>query len=187
MGFMPTPAANTDGRAGYVLVMGVSGAGKSTIGKALAEKTGGSFIEADDLHPAENIRRMSEREPLTDADRWPWLKAISELALAEMKGSGGPVIIACSALKRSYRDVLRQALSPLSIVHLSGPVDLIRARLEERPTHFMPIELLDSQIETLEAPDEQEGVSFSIEDSEAHIVAGALQTIGFPHRGVGEA
>jgi gluconokinase len=153
----------------------------------LAERTGGSFIEADDLHPAENIRRMSEREPLTDADRWPWLKAISELALAEMKKSGGPVIIACSALKRSYRDVLRQALSPLSIVHLSGPVDLIRARLEERPTHFMPIELLDSQIETLEAPDEQEGVSFSIEDSEAHIVAGALQAIGFPHRGVREA
>lgn len=187
MGLMPTPAANADGRARYVLVMGVSGAGKSTIGRALAERMGGSFIEADDLHPQENIRRMSEREPLTDADRWPWLKAISEAAIAEMNKGGGPVVIACSALKRSYRDVLRQALSPLSIVHLSGPVALIRARLGERRTHFMPIELLDSQIETLEAPDEEEGVSFSIEDSQAHIVAGALRAMGFSRHGVGEA
>ncbi len=168
-----------DSKARYILVMGVSGAGKSTIGKALADKIGGCFVEADDFHPAENIRRMSDREPLTDAHRWPWLQAVAESAIIAMERTGGPVVIACSALKRSYRDVLRQMLSPLFIIHLSGPMELIRARLAERQTHFMPVELLDSQLATLEPPQaDEKGAALSIDGSQAQIVARAVQLVG---------
>jgi gluconokinase len=179
-------AADAAEKVGYVLVMGVSGAGKSTIGKALADRIGAGFIEADDYHPAENIRLMSNGEPLSDAHRWPWLQTVAEAARRERQRQGRPVVIACSALKRSYRDVLRQALGPLSIVHLSGSVETIRARLEGRRGHFMPIELLGSQLAILQPPGaDEEGGSLSIDDSEAGVLSKALRLLNAGHGGVG--
>ncbi len=179
-------AADAAEKASYVLVMGVSGAGKSTIGKALADRIGAGFIEADDYHPAENIRRMSKGEPLSDRHRWPWLQAVAEAACRERQRRGRPVVIACSALKRSYRDVLREALGPMSIVHLSGSVETIRARLEGRRGHFMPIELLGSQLAILQPPAEDEaGGSLSIDDSEAGVLSKALRLLGAGHDDIG--
>lgn len=178
VGGMLAEADNRDGSAEYILVMGVSGAGKSTIGKALAAKIGGRFIEADDLHPADNIVRMSKRLPLTDEQRWPWLKAISFASLKEMQAHGGPIVIACSALKRSYRDILRQALSPLSIIHLTGTMETIKARLEGRASHFMPAELLGSQLAILEPPEPDEnGLSIPIDASEGDVVEAAIRNL----------
>lgn len=179
-------AADAAVKASYVLVMGVSGAGKSTIGKALADRIGAGFIEADDYHPAENIRRMSNGEPLSDAHRWPWLQAVAEAARRETLRQGGPVVIACSALKRSYRDVLREALGPMSIVHLAGSVGTIRARLEGRQGHFMPIELLGSQLAILQPPGaDEDGGSLSIDDSEAGVLSKALRLLDTGHGDVG--
>jgi gluconokinase len=164
--------------AGYVLVMGVSGAGKSTIGKALADRLGGGFVEADDYHPAANIERMAAGQPLSDEDRWPWLKAVTETAEDQMKTQGGPVVIACSALKKSYRDFLRSKLGAIAIVHLAGPMELIHARLQARQAHFMPAELLASQLATLEAlTPEEGGLALSIGETEDAIVSRALQSI----------
>lgn len=171
-------AADAAEMGNYVLVMGVSGAGKSTIGRALADRIGAGFIEADDYHPAENIRLMSNGEPLSDEHRWPWLQAVAEATRHEGQRLGRPVVIACSALKRSYRDVLRAALGPLSIVHLSGSVETIRARLEARSGHFMPIELLGSQLAILQPPGADEtGGSLSIDDSEAGVLSKALRLL----------
>lgn len=165
-------------KAGYVLVMGVSGAGKSTIGRALAARIGGNFIDADDYHPAENIRRMSNGEPLSDTNRWPWLQAIAEAARRQRENDGKPVVVACSALKRSYRDALREALGPMSIIHLSGSEKTIRARLEGRQGHFMPAELLGSQLAILQPPGTDEcGGSLPIDDSESEVVAKALRML----------
>lgn len=161
----------------FVLVMGVCGVGKSTVGRAIAERTGGSFIEADDHHPETNIRLMSSGHPLTDADRWPWLDAIA-LAASNTQDAA-PVVIACSALKRSYRDFLREKLGNIIVLHLSGPRDLIRQRMTSR-SHFMPPELLDSQLAVLEelAPDEK-GITMTIDQDPAKLVEWACNLMGF--------
>jgi gluconokinase len=132
-----------------VVVMGVSGTGKTTISRGLAEALGLPFVEGDDLHPAANRAKMAAGIPLTDSDRGPWLDAVA----AEL---GRPVVVACSALKRTYRDRLRDAAPDLALVFLHGTPELLAARMEGREGHFMPTSLLRSQLATLEAPDGDE-------------------------------
>ncbi|WP_275785923.1 gluconokinase [Pararhizobium gei] len=135
---------------GPVIVMGVSGCGKSSVGSMLADRLGLPFIEGDSLHPAANIAKMSAGVPLNDEDRWPWLGIIGK-ALAQAGEPG--IVISCSALKRSYRDLLRQAAGvPLAFVYLEGTRDILLSRMIERPGHFFKATLLDSQLATLESP-----------------------------------
>src|SRR3954453_10638661 len=141
------------GPAPLVVVMGVSGSGKSTVGAALAQRLGVPFEDGDDLHPAANIAKMSAGVPLNDDDRYPWLEAIGEW-LAAHQGGGG--VVSSSALKRKYRDQLRRHVPGLQFLHLYGSREVIAARQATRAGHFMPASLLASQFATLEplAPDE---------------------------------
>ena len=136
-----------------IVVMGVSGSGKSTVGAALAQRVRFPFADADDFHPPANIAKMTAGEPLTDADRQPWLEVIGEW-LAEHSATGG--VMSCSALKHRYRDQLRGHCRTVQFLHLSGTLDVIEARQASRPGHFMPAALLASQFDTLEplTPDE---------------------------------
>lgn len=129
--------------------MGVSGCGKSSVGAAVAKELGMSYIDGDDLHPPENIAKMSRGVPLTDADRAPWLVRVGQ-RLAEIDG---PVIIGCSALKRAYRDIIRErAGEPACFLHLEGSRETLSERMAKRSGHFMPASLLESQLATLEPP-----------------------------------
>ena len=136
-----------------VIIMGVSGCGKSTIGKKLAQKLGCSFLEGDDFHPTENITKMKKGIPLTDQDRLPWLKKISEKCAHE-NNVGNNLVVACSALKKQYRLILNNAHN-YELVHLFGDLKTIKQRMSKRD-HFMPIKLIESQFETLEPPAEEE-------------------------------
>ncbi|BFI96491.1 MAG: gluconokinase [Rhodanobacter sp.] len=131
-----------------IVVMGVSGSGKSHVGAALARACGVGFVEGDELHPAANIAKMRAGIPLDDADRQPWLAAIAA-AIAAHRGQG--VVVACSALRRAYRDVLRQADPSLRLLYLRVARDELARRMRGRQ-HFMPLALLDSQLATLEEP-----------------------------------
>lgn len=133
------------------VVMGVSGSGKTTIGRALVDALGAEFLEGDKFHPAANIAKMRRGEPLDDADRWPWLDRMAD-ELGRAKADGRSVVLACSALKRSYRDRLRRGAPDLRLVYLKGDKELIRRRIEARKHHFMPPGLLDSQFAALEEP-----------------------------------
>jgi gluconokinase len=150
-----------------IVVMGVSGSGKSTVGAVLAGRLGVPFEDADDLHPRENVEKMTRGVPLDDNDRWPWLELIGEWLVAHESGG----VIACSALKRRYRDQLRHHCHSVEFLHLEGGRDLIERRQASRPGHFMPASLLTSQFETLEplAPDER-GVVVSVAGSVDEIV-----------------
>jgi gluconokinase len=130
--------------------MGVSGSGKTTVGTSLAARLGLPFVDADALHPEANVMKMSAGVPLTDVDRAPWLDAVGAVL------AGGPVVVACSALRRAYRDRLRAAAPELRLVHLHGSRDLLAERMGVRD-HFMPVGLLESQLAALEAPDDDEG------------------------------
>jgi gluconokinase len=130
-----------------VVVMGVSGSGKSTVGVAVAERLGLEYRDADDFHPQANIDKMAAGHPLNDADRAPWLQAIGEW-LAAHEGVGA--VASCSALKRRYRDALLAAAPGLHFLHLSGAADVISDRMKHRPEHFMKASMLQSQIDTLE-------------------------------------
>ena len=158
-----------------VLVMGVSGAGKSTIGTLLAQRLAVPFADADAFHPPANIAKMSAGAPLTDADRWPWLDAIGAwLDARAATGEGG--IVTCSALKRSYRDRLLAGRPAVRLLHLSGDPALIGARQAKRPDHFMPASLMASQFATLEAPGAEEGaIVLSVEPAPEMIVEVALR------------
>ena len=137
-----------------IVVMGVSGSGKSTVGAALAQRLGVPFADADDFHPAGNVAKMTSGQALNDDDRYPWLDAIGQW-LAQHCGEGG--VMSCSALKRKYRDQLRRHCPDVEFLHLSGSLEVIGARQASRPGHFMPASLLKSQFDTLEplAPDER--------------------------------
>jgi carbohydrate kinase (thermoresistant glucokinase family) len=129
--------------------MGVSGVGKSTVGTALAQVFGVPFLEGDAYHPSANVAKMSAGVPLDDADRAGWLAALAdEIRSAQARGDG--LVLSCSALKRRYRDLLRQADPDLRFVHLQGPRELIAQRMSRRPGHYMPASLLDSQLRDLE-------------------------------------
>lgn len=129
-----------------VVVMGVSGSGKSTVGALLAIRLGVRFVDADALHPGENIAKMASGVPLDDDDRWPWLARVADEIAAHPEG----VVVACSALRVAYRDALRRDDAVVFFAHLAPPVDVLAERLGARPGHFMPPSLLRSQLETLE-------------------------------------
>lgn len=151
----PTLQAHPIAAPPTLVVMGVSGSGKSHIGAALAQAWGVAFVEGDELHPAANIAKMRAGMPLDDADRRPWLAAIAA-AIAAHRGKG--VVVACSALRRTYRDVLRQADPALRLLYLRVPRDELARRMRAR-RHFMPPALLDSQLATLEEPAADEGAA----------------------------
>jgi gluconokinase len=158
-----------------VVVMGVAGTGKTTIGALLAARLGVPYAEGDDFHPPANIAKMSAGVPLTDEDRWPWLDAIGDWAHGRA-GLGG--VVSCSALKRSYRDRLRAAAPGLVFVHLAGDRSLIEERMSQRQGHFMPTALLDSQFATLQPlePDER-GVAVDVTGSPEEITERAAHAL----------
>ena len=137
--------------------MGVSGCGKSTIGALLSDSLKIPFFDGDDFHPESNKQKMKSGTPLNDVDRRPWLQAIVDHANKEV-ANGNSVLFACSALKQKYRTQLRTADCPVIFVHLVAPIEVIAPRQANRPGHFMPIELLKSQFETLESPADEPGV-----------------------------
>lgn len=140
-----------------IVVMGVAGAGKSTVGARLAERLGAAFIEGDRFHLPASIDKMAAGIPLTDDDRWPWLEAVGR-EIARLAADGRPVVCACSALKRAYRDRLRGSAGLLlAFVYLDGTRDLIAGRMAARTGHFFAPSLLDSQFAALEPPGEDEG------------------------------
>jgi len=132
------------------IVMGVSGSGKSTVGKMLAERLGLPFYDADDFHPPSNVEKMSSGQPLNDADRKPWLLALAN-HVRDWNNTNGAVL-ACSALKKSYRDLLKSKSPDVHFIYLKGSRRLILQRMKNRSNHYMPPELLDSQLDTLEEP-----------------------------------
>jgi gluconokinase len=161
-----------------LVLMGVSGSGKSTVGALLAERLGSPFLEGDALHPAANVRKMREGVPLTDIDRRDWLAAVAH-RLEDAARAGRGLVVACSALKRAYRDTLRERAPGVLFVHLSGSRATLEERLARRHGHFMPPSLLDSQLATLEplAPDER-GFSVSIEQRPLEIVEEIVRRAG---------
>jgi carbohydrate kinase (thermoresistant glucokinase family) len=152
--------------------MGVSGSGKSVIGAALARALGVDFVEGDEYHSAENVRRMAAGIPLTDEDRVQWLRTLAK-RIHEAKDAGTGLVVSCSALKRSYRDILRAAAPELRFVFLKGERALIAERLAGRRGHYMPASLLDSQLAILEepSPDEDAFVSDIRESPESLVAA----------------
>lgn len=147
----PQPSPSSPGPA--IVVMGVAGSGKSSVGEALSARLGLPFRDGDGFHPPASVEKMSSGVPLTDDDRWPWLDAIG----AAMRDAGSGIIVACSALRRIYRERLAAAARrPLLFVHLDGPRAVLDERLGHRKGHFMPKSLLDSQLATLEPPGEDE-------------------------------
>ena len=147
---MAAPGSDTGPGPRHVVVMGVSGTGKTTVAAALSDALGWTFIEGDSLHPPANIAKMSAGVPLDDDDRRPWLEALASLQ-AFHHAEGMSTVLTCSALKRAYRDVLRGGVpaGSVSFVHLAAPFEVLRERMESRE-HFMPASLLQSQLDTLE-------------------------------------
>ncbi len=152
-----------------IIVMGPSGCGKSLIGSMLAEQLGATYIDADDLHPAENVEKMRNGVPLDDTDRWPWLETVGR-ALAPN------TVIACSALRRIYRDRIRDTVAePVTFVVLTGSKDILLDRVANRPGHYMPPSLVDSQLAAFEHPDPDEAhVTADIKDTPDEILAQVL-------------
>ena len=161
-----------------LIVMGVSGSGKSTIAAALAERLRWTFEDGDRFHPASNVAKMSAGHPLTDEDRWPWLGAIAD-EIDRVCRAGGHVVIACSALKRSYRQALSRGRSDVRFVFLDGRQSLIAERMAHRKGHFMPPGLLDSQFKTLEPPQaDEKPISVSIDAPIETIVENIVHQLG---------
>ncbi|MEO0545903.1 MAG: gluconokinase [Pseudomonadota bacterium] len=163
-----------------IVVMGVCGCGKTTVGEALSERLGVPFRDGDDLHPKANVERMSAGTPLTDEDRWPWLALVGR-ALAD-----APRIIGCSALKRSYRDAIAEAAGgPVAFLHLSGTRAVIESRMGARQGHFMPTSLIDSQFAALEPLGADEwSVTVNIDQSLPSLLdvaADGLHALGSTH------
>ncbi|BBU22580.1 carbohydrate kinase [Mycobacterium xenopi] len=165
---------------GPIVVMGVSGSGKSTVGAALARRLGVPFADADAFHPRANIAKMAAGEPLNDQDRFPWLEAVGKWLAAHRDGG----VTSCSALTRKYRDQLRSHCPDVEFLHLSGSPELIRHRQAGRTGHFMPATLLDSQFDTLEplGPDER-GVTVDVDQSVDAIVETFLAGFAPPRGG----
>ncbi|RBY89344.1 gluconokinase [Blastococcus sp. TF02A-30] len=138
-----------------IVVMGVSGSGKSTVASGLVERLGWEFAEGDEFHPKANVEKMAAGHPLDDEDRWPWLRKLAGW-IGEHEQAGRSVVVTCSALKRSYRDLLREGNPSVWFAHVTVDPDLLRERLRRRAGHYMPASLLDSQLATLEPlqPDE---------------------------------
>ncbi len=162
-----------------LVVMGVAGSGKSTIAYRLANRLGWPMAEADEFHPQANIDKMSDGTPLTDEDRWPWLQALADWMAAEA-AAGRSTVVTCSALKRSYRDLLRTAPGVrVRFVWLRGDAETIGARMLSRQDHFMPTTLLTSQFATLEPlTEDEDGVAVDVEQAADVVVSQAVQELG---------
>ncbi|RFC63776.1 gluconokinase [Fulvimarina endophytica] len=156
--------------------MGVAGCGKSTVAEALARRIGADYVDGDSLHPKANIDKMAGGHPLSDSDRGPWLEAVG----AVLRKDG--TVVACSALKRAYRDIICRSAGrsdPVTFLYLRGDRELLKARMEARTRHFMPVSLLDSQLETLEEPGPDENaVAIDIHRTVPDIVKTFLEAIG---------
>ncbi|QQQ62194.1 gluconokinase [Paenarthrobacter ureafaciens] len=173
----PARSNNADNHIPPLVVMGVSGCGKSTIGALLGGHLGVTFADGDDYHPAANKLKMRDGVPLTDDDRWPWLAEIGK-ALAG-SAAGGPGVVACSALKRTYRDFLRSYAPDAVFVHLTGSAGTISERINARVHEYMPATLLASQLETLEAPEADERhITVAINTSPELIADQVLKQLG---------
>ena len=163
-------------RGSRFILMGVAGCGKSSLGRALADRVPLDFVDSDDLHPRANIEKMAAGQPLTDADRWPWLDRVG----ARLASADGPVAIACSALRRAYRDRIRGIVpgGGVAFLHLAAPQAVIAERIASRTGHFMPPALLQSQYDTLEPlePDEI-GEAIDVSVPLADVVAAAERIV----------
>lgn len=163
-----------------IVVMGVSGSGKSTVGRLLAQTLRMPFQDGDELHPPDNIARMAAGVPLTDADRQDWLAAIGK-RLAAAGGRRDGVVVACSALKRAYRDQLRAVAPDLRLVYLQGPAPLLAERLAARRDHYMPASMLPSQLAALESPGSDEGaIAVDVAQSPEAIVQAVCRQLRMP-------
>jgi carbohydrate kinase (thermoresistant glucokinase family) len=165
-----------------IVVMGVSGCGKSSVGIALAESLGARFIDGDDLHPEANKAKMGAGIPLDDSDRWPWLDLVSKALTEEVVETSGSsfsgTVVACSALKRAYRERILAGAPNTLFVHLDGSREILEQRLGARSGHFMPASLLDSQLATLEPLGSDEpGCVLNVEDSISRLVEQARQAL----------
>lgn len=165
-------------RPDIVVVMGVSGSGKTTVAQGISTAMGWEFAEGDDFHPEANLAKMHAGTPLTDEDRWPWLERIGDWISAR-EAAGESAVVTCSALRRAYRDVLRRGRPHVRFLHVTAPAEVVQDRMEQRQGHYMPASLLPSQLALLEplAPDEP-GVVVSNEGSAAQVLDRALSALG---------
>ena len=172
---MSADQPGADARSVAIVVMGVSGSGKSTIAGRLADRLGWTATEADDLHSPANIAKMAAGTPLTDADRAPWLRLVGR----RIDATAGHQVLTCSALRRRYRDLLRTARSRVVFLHLDGSPATLGARLSQRRDHFMPPSLLRSQLAALEPLDvDEDGVRVDVSGTPSEIVERALVALG---------
>lgn len=158
-----------------VILMGVSGAGKTTVGRRLAEELGWDFVDGDDLHPVGNRRKMASGLPLDDEDRWPWLDRIHQ-TMVTIETVGGSAVVACSALRDSYRKRLVTGLPSVRYFLLDGDPSVIRSRLEARTGHFFAAAMLDSQLDTFEHPDD--ALRIDVDQAVERQVAGIIAALG---------
>jgi carbohydrate kinase (thermoresistant glucokinase family) len=160
-----------------IVVMGVSGCGKSTVAKQIADRVGGLYLDGDDYHPASNVEKMRHGIPLTNEDRLPWLLAVGRV-MRDRGEPGGPVVMACSALRRMYRDRIREGEPDTFFVHLVATREELERRLQQRHGHFMPASLLDSQLATLEPLASGEyGASVNVHGTEDQVVDRVLDAV----------
>lgn len=167
-------------RSRHIVVMGVSGSGKTTVARGISTVTGLTFVEADEFHSPENVALMRSGVPLDDSNRQPWLADIAGW-IAARAAEGRSTVLACSALRRAYRDVLRRGAPQVDFVHLHGPAEVIRERMARREGHYMPASLLDSQLATLEPADPDESVLvLDVSLPPRALVAIAVRRLGLP-------
>jgi gluconokinase len=162
-----------------VILMGVTGTGKTTVGKVLAERTGWPFHDADDFHSPASVEKMRSGIPLTDDDRWPWLDRLNALLRAD-QAKGESAILGCSALKQRYRDRLQQGLEKVRWVFLNGDIELIRSRLQARKGHYMNPALLQSQFDALEPP--RDALNIDVDEERAALAERVLQGLALNPR-----
>ncbi len=166
-----------------IVVMGVSGSGKSTVAAGLVEELGWEFAEGDDFHPPANVEKMRSGTPLDDDDRWPWLRRLADW-IGEHEAAGTSVVVTCSALKRSYRELLRDGHPSVWFAHVTADRELLRDRVEHRSGHYMPSSLLESQLATLEPLQHDEpGAAISGAGAPEDVVRQLLAALG-AERGV---
>jgi gluconokinase len=168
------------GAPDVIVVMGVSGSGKTTVAKGIASAMGWEFAEGDDMHPKASVAKMASGLPLTDEDRWPWLRLMGDWISAK-QSRGESAVVTCSALRRAYRDLLREGRPAVRFCHISAGTGVIEERMERRQGHYMPASLLPSQLATLEPLEEDEpGVVVSNEGSPAEVLDRAMRALGLP-------